>query len=341
MAVISATLVPKISLIIPGWNESKNVLTCIDSLRKQIYPNFNVIMVLGGQDPISIERVKQLNWDKLIILDQLEPNKMRAYNTALDCPEIGNIILFSDMDCTFPKDFIQRYHEAMCDHNKNIVTGRVCPDQKGESIIDNYHRCLEAKIASKKPTMIQSIMGANFGVRKDFLWNQLGRFDESIGIGTDKAITRRMQEIGEPIYFDPDIIVYTQFFSAGIIKYISQQARWIRIRVLRNKNHNRKSFRLSIMALLIAWLQSIILPIALIFSAPVWQTHWDTGWYLLGIIWVILLIHAWRQRYNILRRAKGNPLKDAGAALVIMLLHYCIRIIASIQLVLNKYRLQW
>jgi len=341
MSTSSAGQGPKISMIIPGWNENQNILNCIKSLKRQTYHNFNIFMILGGQDKKIIEKAKNLGWSQLIVLDQIEPNKMKAYNIAIEHSDLGDILVFSDMDCEFPENFLNLYIDAFADKEKNILTGRVCPDHRGKSFIDRYHRNFEEKIAPKTAKIIKSIVGANFAVRKRFFLNIFDRFDETIAIGTDKAITKRMNEISEPIYFDPAIIVYTKFFSAGLIKYFKQQTRWIRIRVLRNRKSNKKAFRLSLMALLIPWLMCFIFPISILLSKHIFEDRFLWGWYFVIYAWIVLLIHSWLKRYKILRGVKGKLLDDAMAASCMLMIHYSINMIASLQLLFKKYRFRW
>jgi len=110
----------KASIILPGWNEKQNILNCIRSLKEQAYHEFNVYMILGGDDTLFIEKAYNFGWDRLIVLDQVEPNKMKAYNIALKHPDLGDILIFSDIDCEFPENFIEQYIESFKDLQKKV-----------------------------------------------------------------------------------------------------------------------------------------------------------------------------------------------------------------------------
>ncbi len=326
----------KISVIIPGWNESRNILNCMESLKKQTNKRFNVFMILGGEDTTFIEMAKNSDWEQLIVLDQVGPNKMKAYNAVLGHPELGDILVFSDMDCEFPDDFLELYNDAYANKERNILTGRVRPDPHSRSFVDRYHRNFEEMIAPGSLKIDRSIIGSNFAVRKEFLLNRFGLFDESIAIGTDKAISKRFNEIGEPIYFDPRIIVYTQFFSAGFLKYINQQTRWIRIRLLLNKKSNPKAFRKCIVTLLISWLMCVVIPLSLVFSK-----HIIANQFIL-FFWFGFIIIAWLKRYRILRRGREHLLiKDLMGALGLLAIHFGIQILAGFQVISKKHKYRW
>ena len=265
-------------------------------------------MILGGDNGAPIEMVKRANWDHLVVLDQIEPNKLKAYNVALAQPGLGEVLIFSDMDCQFPENFLEHYLRAFSDPKKNIITGRVCPEPLSTSFVDRYHRHFEEKIAPTSLMKVKSIVGSNFAVRKNFFFNAYQRFDESITIGTDHAIATRFNEIGETIYFDPEIKVYTPFFSVGITKYIKQQSRWIRIRVLGNKVSNRKAFKKSLKALLLPWFMAVIIPLILIASKFLLVSTFNPIWWAIFLSWLVLLTAAWAKRYTIFRLGKGNRL---------------------------------
>ena len=43
---------PLLSIIIPNWNGAQHLPTCLDSLRRQTYPNLEVILNLNGYDAL-------------------------------------------------------------------------------------------------------------------------------------------------------------------------------------------------------------------------------------------------------------------------------------------------
>jgi len=343
MEKTSMNSIPKVSIILPGWNEAENIGSCINSIQKQNYDSFNVYMILGGDDTAYVEKARDLKWDRLIVLNQIEPNKMKAYNSVMNQPGLGDILIFSDMDCEFPRDFIACYVDAFKNKNKNIITGRVRPNPSSKGFIDRYHRRFEEKIAPDKQKIIHAVVGANFAMRKSFFFHKVRQFDESVTVGTDHVIAQRFKEIGEPIHFDPRLVVDTQMFSAGIPKYIEQQSRWIRIRVLRNRRTNHKAFRQGIMSLLYAWLMVFIFPLGILLSKfygiwPVWQ--------ILLLIWIALLGMAWKIRFKILRFRKDENednvslVKDVAYALCLLPVHYGIRVLSSLQLIFGKDKVE-
>src|SRR6056297_1731420 len=175
--------VPKVSVIIPGWNERKNIEKCIQNYQSQTYDNFNLILVLGGEDPY-IEKAKHHKWEKLIVLDQIEPNKSKALNIGVKHPEAGDLLVFTDMDCRVPDDYIQRYIEKFEDPQINVMAGRSQPYQEDKTLLADYILGNERRRLKNKPEKGYYITGRNFACRKRFLVEKLSGFDEDVKIST-------------------------------------------------------------------------------------------------------------------------------------------------------------
>ncbi len=54
-----SNLRPPTSIIIPNWNGAQHLPTCLDSLRRQTYPSFEVIVVDNGSSDGSLELVER------------------------------------------------------------------------------------------------------------------------------------------------------------------------------------------------------------------------------------------------------------------------------------------
>ena len=49
---------PLLSIIIPNWNGARHLPTCLDSLRRQTYPNLEVILVDNASADRSVALVR-------------------------------------------------------------------------------------------------------------------------------------------------------------------------------------------------------------------------------------------------------------------------------------------
>ncbi|MBI5414147.1 glycosyltransferase [Candidatus Peregrinibacteria bacterium] len=96
---------PFLSIIIPAYNEAKNILNLIRSLKKQIYTNFEVIVV----DDESTDKTKSLvrNEKSSFPIHVLERKGKRGPSAARNFGALhakGKILLFLDADIEIPEN---------------------------------------------------------------------------------------------------------------------------------------------------------------------------------------------------------------------------------------------
>lgn len=126
----------KISVVIPTYNEEKHIKDCIESLLRQSYPNFEIIVVDDG----SIDKTVQILNDfasrqKIILLKQNHLGPAHARNLGVDFSG-GEILVFVDADMIFEEDFL-----------KDLVNPIVNHKSKGTFSQDEYVANWDSKIA--------------------------------------------------------------------------------------------------------------------------------------------------------------------------------------------------
>ena len=114
----------KVSIIIPTYNEEQNISACLDSLFRQTYKDFEVIVVDDGSSDNtlleirnSVAKPKMECQFEICILHQAHRGAGAARNLGAKKAE-GEILVFVDADMTFNINFIN-------DLIKPIVDGKV------------------------------------------------------------------------------------------------------------------------------------------------------------------------------------------------------------------------
>jgi glycosyltransferase involved in cell wall biosynthesis len=94
---------PRISIVIPTYNEEKDIGKCLESLRDQSIENFGVLIVDDGSTDKTIDVVKKFK-DVGVIKGE---HKGTAFSRNL-CAENakGEILVFVDADMTFDKNYL-------------------------------------------------------------------------------------------------------------------------------------------------------------------------------------------------------------------------------------------
>jgi len=110
-----------VSVIIPSFNEEKDIPFCIESLRKQSYKNIEIIIVDDGSTDKTLEILSKFKNIKIIKGKHKGPGFSRNLGAR---KARGEILVFIDSDMTFSKDYI-----------KNLVS----PIFKDKSVIGTTH----------------------------------------------------------------------------------------------------------------------------------------------------------------------------------------------------------
>jgi glycosyltransferase involved in cell wall biosynthesis len=102
---------PKVSVIIPVYNEEKVIKDCLESLVKQTYKNLEIIVVDDGskdKSKVKIQKAKsQFKIKNLKLLEQKHKGAGAARNLGAKRAK-GDILVFIDADMTFDKNFIKK-----------------------------------------------------------------------------------------------------------------------------------------------------------------------------------------------------------------------------------------
>ncbi len=100
----------KISIIIPFYNQSKKILDCLESIKKQTFKNFEVIVVNDGSKDIKhIDLVRQIknNISFARCLYQENQGAPSARNKGFS-ESNGKYIIFCDADIVMKPDMLEK-----------------------------------------------------------------------------------------------------------------------------------------------------------------------------------------------------------------------------------------
>ena len=83
-----------VTIIVPAFNAENTIKRCVDSLLKQIYQNFQIIVVNDGSTDNTGQILKQFHDKRLLILNQTNKGVSSARNAALEKAK-GQFIAFA------------------------------------------------------------------------------------------------------------------------------------------------------------------------------------------------------------------------------------------------------
>ena len=110
---------PKVSIIIPVYNEERDIEDCINSLKKQTYKRVEIIIVDDGSTDKTLNILKKFKKITIIRGEHKGPGFSR--NLGSKTAE-GEILIFIDADMTFDKNYIKNLIEPFMNNPEIIGT---------------------------------------------------------------------------------------------------------------------------------------------------------------------------------------------------------------------------
>ena len=177
----------QISIIIPTLNEEKYLPLLLESIRKQNFQDYEIIVADAGSEDRTLEIAKNYNCQ---IVEGGLPAKGR--NNGAKTAR-GSLLLFLDADTILPENFLESSLKEFEKRKLQIASFKLIP--LGSRIV-----IMLFNIFYNFPTLLleKILAHAAIGIlaRKE-LFEKLNGFDESIVLAEDHDFARRAKKIGK------------------------------------------------------------------------------------------------------------------------------------------------
>jgi biofilm PGA synthesis N-glycosyltransferase PgaC len=219
-----------ISVIIPVRNEANTIKALLDSLARQEFKNFEVIIVNDHSQDNSDEIIRQHPL-KTIVTDNQGSGKKKALTTGVEAAK-GSIIVTTDADCSVSPEWLQSIEIFFREENVQLAFGGVSILQQSFfSILQSIEFAslvgsAAATAAYSKPTMCN---GANLAYRKEVFY-EVGGYEGNFEIpsGDDEFLMRKIhQQYPSGIRFiASQAAVVGTLPQHNLLSFIQQRLRW-------------------------------------------------------------------------------------------------------------------
>ncbi|NPA77004.1 MAG: glycosyltransferase [Candidatus Diapherotrites archaeon] len=225
---------PAVSIVVPAYNEGKNVTKCLDSLLSLNYPTYEIIVVDDGSKDDTAKIVDdyiQRNGvsDRVrLIRHERNRGKAAAVNTGIRNARYDYVAVL-DADSHVSSDSLLWMMPHFADPKVGAVSSAIHvrnPDnllarlQWWEYLTTNFYRALMAVI-----DVLYVTPGVLSVYRKSVL-EEVGLFDEN-EISEDLEIALRIKAHHYQILFEPNSITFTEV-PTRFRDYWRQRLRWSR-----------------------------------------------------------------------------------------------------------------
>jgi glycosyltransferase involved in cell wall biosynthesis len=209
-----------VSVIIPVYNEEKDVVKCIESLAKQSHKNFEIIIVDDGSTDKTLSIAKDTARKNKLILKTLRQNHQgpgKARNLGAKQAK-GEILIFIDADMTFHRDYLKNLIKPILMDKEKKVLGTTHDYETAENIDNIWSRCWgKIRVENPNPDSARIFRA----IRKNkFL--ELGGFDSKYGYADDQTLWFKYK-------IKPNIAKNTECYHKNpeTLKQVYRQSRWI------------------------------------------------------------------------------------------------------------------
>ncbi len=180
---------PKISIIIPAYNEEKYIEKTLHSVKKQTMPDYEVIVVANGCTDKTEEILKKNNDAKMRHLSLPKANVSVARNAgALNAQ--ATVLLFLDADTQLDNNALELMLQHF-DKQHSVATTKARPDLPSWK----YSLALGLKNIYNQTHLYQGCSGALLCRKEDF--HSVGGYNPEIAVREHRKLILKLRQQGK------------------------------------------------------------------------------------------------------------------------------------------------
>lgn len=229
---------PKVSVIVPAWNEEVGLVKTIETIRKSTYRNLEIVVVNDGSTDNSDKLMKDFMGEYKASTEagrvpiQYVYKKNEGKGAALNdgiALSTGDIIISIDADCVLLPETVGNFVKHFENEDVMAAVGNVkIGNQKSLLETLQYLEFLFSFYFKKADSLFNTIyiIGGAAGAFRRVVFEKVGSYS-SENITEDIDLSVRIQKAGMRIVYAADAIVYTE--AAGTFAGLAaQRLRWKR-----------------------------------------------------------------------------------------------------------------
>ncbi len=203
-----------ISVVIPVYNEEKNIMKTLNALYSNTILPDEVIMADGGSTDKTVELVKK-NYPQVIVIDNPRKNAASGRNEGIKRAK-GDIIAFTDGDCIVAENWIESIANAFKNNDIDGLGGKVMvapPVNHIEAYWGNLAWNLIMNFGDEpykvdKCTLNDAFVTANCAYKRKLLVKLRGFSNWFANNAEDVDLCWRAVKAGAKLMYIPDVQIY-------------------------------------------------------------------------------------------------------------------------------------
>jgi len=198
---------PKVSVIIPTYNEKERVAKCIESLLSQSYPQdkIEIIVVDDGSTDGTSSFIKK-NFPKVKLITKKNSGAYDSRNKGIAVAS-GEIIALTDGDCIATKNWLKNIEKVLREKKIQVVGGKITHDNNNllykATAISDFGGYLD-----NKEKFITSIPTGNLAAKREIF--EKFSFNSNLRSSGDRLFSWNLITAGYKLLYHPSIEIIHQ-----------------------------------------------------------------------------------------------------------------------------------
>lgn len=194
---------PKVSVVIPAFNEEHYLPQCLESIKKQTFKDFEIVVVDNNSTDKTAEVAKQ--YGARVVCEPVQgmtPARERGFKEAK-----AEIIARTDADIIVPPHWLETIYQAFLDHPDVVaVTGGInTPTRRLPHHIFDVYSQMYVRLCGTMIAGYPLLFGPNMGIRKS-QWQRVHVHMNDKEVHEDIDLAYHMSKIGRILYL-PNLTV--------------------------------------------------------------------------------------------------------------------------------------
>lgn len=198
----------KVSVIVPAFNEEKNLHHTLQTLRDQSYPHIELIVIDNNSTDATGEIARQFT--SQVFLEERPGYMSAAFRGAQEAS--GELITFCDADTRYPPDWLERVVSVFMQRSDIVAVYGTCITYDASKLqnIFNWTVYTGLILSSRYLWRFDNTSGFNFVIKRS-AYDQAGGYDPNYRrMSPDIQLGRRLRRLG-PLVLDVRLCVGTSF----------------------------------------------------------------------------------------------------------------------------------
>ena len=241
---------PRVSIIVPAYNEEVTIATSIKSLVKQTYKNLEIIIMDDGSKDNTYKIAKKFEGifegKKIKVLTKKNGGKSRALNYAIERSS-GELVMCVDADSKLERDAVELMVRYFKDPEISAVAGSVFVSNRVNTLTKlqalEYIEGLNMVRNAQAFLKLVNIIPGPIGMFRKSAIQEVGGYAHDT-FAEDCDLTLKLIEKEHKIDFEPDAIAHTEA-PDELLNLLKQRYRWTRgiLQAIQKHSHNLWNFK--------------------------------------------------------------------------------------------------